>query len=287
MASPQTKNGYTKVANEILETISKTDLNGTQLRIVLVVWRYTYGFGRKQHELSLAFLSEALDTRKSHVDKELTALIDRKIISVVGVGSRRGRVLSFNKNYEEWQVRPTDVGHQPSSTNSRTSSSCNSSTIPSYNCSTKKEITKEKYKKNTRQQKTYDEDNTYFKMALYFFDKVSVVASEAGVEHLIKKANLQKWADEFRKLVELDGVEDKKQILTVMDWVTQDPFWRTNVLSAKKLREKFGELAIKMNAAQKPKQPVQPQQQDSRDKDIEFQRFIANDGDPNEFDWNK
>jgi phage replication O-like protein O len=286
MANPQTNNGYTRIANEILEHISKTDLNGTQLRIVLVIWRYTYGFSRKGHELSLAFLSEALDTRKSHVDKELTALIDRKIVSVVGIGSRRGRVLSFNKNYEEWKDRPTEIGHQPSSTNSSTTSSTTCSTITSHNSSTKKERTKENIKKNTRQPKTYDEENTYFKMALYFFDKVSVVAKEAGVEHLIKRVNLQKWADDFRKLVEIDEVTDKKQILSLMEWVTQDDFWKTNVLSAKKFRVKFGELAIKMNAAKKPKQPKQEQKHDVRDKDIEFQKWVANGGDPADFNWN-
>jgi phage replication O-like protein O len=286
MANPQTEQGYTRIANEILEHISKTDLNGTQLRIVLVIWRFTYGFRRKEHELSLAFLSEALNTRKSHIDKELNALIDRKIISVVGVGSRRGRILKFNKNYEEWQERPTDVGHHPSSTNSRTSSSTTCSTSSSYNCSTKKENIKEKNKKNTRQQKMYDEESSYFKMALYFFDKVSAVANEAGVQHLIKKANLQKWADEFRKLIEIDGV-DKRLAKEVMDWVTQDSFWKTNVLSAKKLREKFSELAIKMNAAKKPKQSTQPQQKqkDIRDKEIEFQRWVQEGNDPNEFDW--
>ncbi|MEH7157508.1 replication protein [Neobacillus drentensis] len=282
MASPQTKNGYTKVANEILEHIMKADLNGTQFRIVTAIWRYTYGFNRKEHELSLTFLSEALSTRKSHVDKELTALIDRKIISVVGVGSRRGRLLSFNKNYDEWQDRPTDVGHQPSSTNSRTSSSCNSSTIPSYNRSTKKEKIKENNKKNTRQPKTYDEDSSFYKMALYFYDKVSAVAEEAGVQHLLKRVNLQKWADEFRKLIEIDGM-DKRLAKEVMDWVTQDDFWKTNVLSAKKLREKFGELAIKMKNSQKPKKPKQPS--DARDKDIEFQKWMANGGDPSEFKW--
>ncbi|MBT2735166.1 replication protein [Bacillus sp. ISL-7] len=285
MANPQTKNGYTQVANEILENISKTDLNGTQMRIVLVIWRYTYGFRRKQHELSLAFLSEAIDTRKSHVDRELTALIDRKIVSVVGVGSRRGRVLSFNKNYEEWQERPTNVVHQPSSHNSSTLSSTTCSTISSHSCGTKKEKIKENNKKNTRQQKTYDEDSSYFKMALYFFDKVSDVAEEAGVQHLLKKVKLQKWADDFRKLVELDGVTDKKQILAVMDWVTQDDFWKTNVLSAKKFRDKFGELAIKMKNSQKTKisKPIQPI--DTRDKDIEFQKWCANGGDPGEFKW--
>jgi predicted RNA-binding protein with RPS1 domain len=121
-------------------------------------------------------------------------------------------------------------------------------------------------------------------MTTYFFDKVSVVAKEAGVEHLLKKANLQKWSDEFRKLIEIDGV-DKRLAKEVMDWVTKDDFWKTNILSAKKLREKFSELAIKMKGSKKPKQPAQQQQRDIRDKDIEFQRWVAEGNDPNEFDW--
>jgi phage replication O-like protein O len=241
MASPQTKNGYTRIANEILENIAKTDLNGTQLRIVMVVWRYTYGFRRKEYEMPLTFLSESINTRKSHVDKELNSLIDRKIINVVGIGKRRGRILSFNKNYEEWDEKPQEPPKEP-----------------------KKPIPPE-----TNKKPKYDENNTYFKMALYFHKLVSEVAKEAGVEHLIKKANMQSWSDDFRKLIEIDGV-DKHLAKAVMDWVTKDSFWKTNVLSAKKLRDKFGELAIKMNATKNPVKPLRETIKDSRDKEIAF-----------------
>lgn len=137
---------------------------------------------------------------------------------------------------------------------------------------------------NTTRQKKYDEDSTYFKMAIYFHEKVSTVANEAGISHLIKKSNMQSWADDMRKLIEIDQV-DKHQAKQVMDWVTQDSFWRTNVLSAKKLRDKFIELAIKMNAEKKPVQPKQKPQYDPRDKEIEFQRWVQDGNDPNDFDW--
>lgn len=260
MASPQTKNGYTRIANEILEKIAKTDLNGTQLRIVMVIWRYTYGFRRKEFEFPLSYIAEKVDTTKSHVDRELSSLIDRRIVNVIGVGQRRGRILSFNKNYEEWSERPAEGQEPPKETR-----------IPKNPPKTNKKL-------------KYDKNNTYYKMALYFHSLVSAVAKEAGVEHLIKKANLQSWADDFRKLIELDGM-DKRLAKNVMDWVTQDDFWKTNVLSAKKLREKFGELAIKMKNSQKPKGPKQIQQSDPRDKEIAFQKWIENGGDPNEFDW--
>lgn len=137
---------------------------------------------------------------------------------------------------------------------------------------------------NTTRQKKYDEDSTYFKMAKYFHEKVSVVANEAGISHLIKKSNMQSWADDMRKLIEIDQV-DKHQAKQVMDWVTEDSFWKTNVLSAKKLRERFMELAIKMNADKKTSQPKQKLQYDPRDKEIEFQRWIQDGNDPDNFDW--
>ncbi|WP_428909439.1 replication protein [Niallia sp. Krafla_26] len=260
MASPQTGNGFTRIANEILDQIIKTNFNGTQYRIVMAIWRYTYGFRRKEYEMPLSFLAEKMDTTKSHVDKELDVLIERKIISVHGVGPRRGRILGFNKNYEEWGDKPPEQEE----------------------VETKKKEVKPKKQKILK----YDENNTYYKMALYFHGLVSAVAKDAGVEHLIKKANLQSWANDFRLLVEKDGVS-KRLAKDVMDWVTKDDFWKTNVLSAKKLREKFGELAIKMNAAQKPKQQKQqPQQQnDIRDKEIAFNKWIAEGNDPNAFDW--
>lgn len=259
MASPQTKNGYTRIANEILEHISKTNLNGTQLRIVMVLWRFTYGFRRKEHEMTLAFLAKAINSTKSHANKELTVLIERNIVSVIGIGPRRGRVLSFNKNYDEW------LGEKPTA-----------QTEP------KEQPKMDKPKKSKKPK--YDESNSYYRMALYFHKLVSQVAKEAGVEHLIKKANLQSWADDFRKLIEIDGM-NKRLAKDVMDWVTQDSFWKTNILSAKKLREKFGELAIKMNASQSSKKPSPQKPKDIRDKEIEFQRFVAGGGDPDEFNW--
>jgi hypothetical protein len=144
-------------------------------------------------------------------------------------------------------------------------------------------------KKNTSSSKkspTYSEDSPYLQMAKYFYNRVSEVARAEGLQHLIIKADMQKWADEFRKLVEIDKVEDKHLIRDVMDWVTTHHFWKTNVLSARKLREKFGELALKMKTEQKQKSKHQtPKTSDPRDKEIAFQRWVMEGNDPNEFDW--
>jgi phage replication O-like protein O len=264
MASPQIEKGHTRIANEIFIQIMRVNLNGTQFRIVMAIWRYTYGFQRKEHEMALSFIAGLIDASKSQVNRELANLIDRKIINSNGIGPNGGRILGFNKDYEEW-----DGGSSEAS-------------------SASKKATTSKHSKKPAKPLKYDEENSYYKMALYFHKRVAAVAKESGVEHLIKRANLQAWADDFRKLIEIDKVT-KKRAKEVMDWVTKDDFWKTNVLSARKLREKFSELAIKMTAAQKPKQrqPAPLQQPDPRDKEIAFQRWVDEGNDPDAFDWSK
>lgn len=144
------------------------------------------------------------------------------------------------------------------------------------------EIKKEKPKNKPKKLK-YDEENSYYKMATYFYSKLDEMAQEEGLGHLLKRANMQRWADDMRKLIEIDKI-DKHTAKEVMDWVVADPFWKANVLSAAKLREQFPKLILKMKGEQK--QPMQQQTKDTRDKEIEFQQWITEGNDPDEFRWN-
>lgn len=103
MASPQTEDGYTPVANEILERIAKLPLNGTQWRIIAVVWRYTYGFSRKSHEISESYIAKAIDIDRRNVRREMATLISKNIIEIVQDASfTNPRIIKFNKNYDSW-----------------------------------------------------------------------------------------------------------------------------------------------------------------------------------------
>lgn len=122
----------------------------------------------------------------------------------------------------------------------------------------------------------YGSESTYYKMALYFKEKIDVMAEGEGLGHLTKRTNLQTWADDFRKLVELDGQRDKELIRKVMDWVVKDEFWRSNVLSAGKFRDQFPKLVLEMRKKRKGsgngtgssgKQPIEIVQAQPADKD--------------------
>lgn len=62
-----------------------------------------------------------------------------------------------------------------------------------------------------------------------------------------KQPNVQKWASDFDKILRIDKrpVED---IRSVMAWAQRDSFWKSNILSPKKLRDKFDTLYMQMNS---------------------------------------
>ncbi|WP_135553292.1 conserved phage C-terminal domain-containing protein [Paenibacillus cymbidii] len=112
--NPNLEDGFTQIANELMEQVPRFKFNGTHLRIILVIWRYTYGFHRKKKDLSVSYIAEATGIYKKQIERELNVLIDRKVVTVVSIATgRRPRILGFNKNYDEWEdVDPSKKGSQ-------------------------------------------------------------------------------------------------------------------------------------------------------------------------------
>lgn len=103
--SVQLENGFTKIAHELLEIIPFYKFNGTQFSVIIVIIRYTYGFNRKDHELSLTYLTQATGIKRSQIDRELTLLIDKKVVLVTQEATAKiSRKLSLNKHYDQWSV---------------------------------------------------------------------------------------------------------------------------------------------------------------------------------------
>ncbi|OUB63523.1 hypothetical protein [Bacillus thuringiensis] len=100
-----------------------------------------------------------------------------------------------------------------------------------------KEKEKEKEKKTPRHKfETCDING-----AKYLFEKIK------GNNPKQKEPNFNNWANEFRLMRERDNREPQ-EIKDVIDWCQADPFWQGNILSPKKLREKFDQLTIQMKS---------------------------------------
>lgn len=103
MASPQLENGYTRIANELLEAIIAAKLNGTQYAVIIALIRATYGFHLKSRTLGLAFFEKQTGRHKRQIAVEIDKLIKRNILIVVRPHSEGiSRELQFNKDYQTW-----------------------------------------------------------------------------------------------------------------------------------------------------------------------------------------
>lgn len=105
MASPQIENGYTTIANEILDHLYKQPLNGTELKVVMCILRYTFGFRRKSHKLSASFIAKWGNCDVSSVKRALKHLRAMKIVICIN-DEKRGVTaeLKLNKDYEQWKL---------------------------------------------------------------------------------------------------------------------------------------------------------------------------------------
>lgn len=99
-----------------------------------------------------------------------------------------------------------------------------------------KVTTEVKYSLSEKDQKFSSDD---LKLAKWMFEKVQEVTPHA-------KANLNDWADVIRLMRERDKLTHKV-IATVFKFANEDSFWKANILSPTKLREKFAQLDAKMN----------------------------------------
>ena len=82
MANPQKENGYTSIANELLEKIYQSNFSLREMKIIFAVIRFTYGFNRKEAELSLRFLSNATNLKYRHTQTTVNNLISKNILII-------------------------------------------------------------------------------------------------------------------------------------------------------------------------------------------------------------
>ena len=106
MASPQLENGHTRIANELLERIIASGLNGTELACIFFIIRKIYGFNKKEDEISLSQFLNAIPVSKETICTALHNLQLVKILRLVkkGTSKNSSNLWAFNKDYDTWQL---------------------------------------------------------------------------------------------------------------------------------------------------------------------------------------
>lgn len=94
------EDGYTRIANELLEAVMLAGLTQHQLLVFMAVMRKTYGFNKKSDWVSNIQLSELTGLFPHKCSAAKTILVKRKIFIL------EGRVVGINKNLSEWITLP-------------------------------------------------------------------------------------------------------------------------------------------------------------------------------------
>lgn len=99
MASPQTSNGFTRLANELLEALMRVPSIGSEaFQVLMYVIRRTYGFNRTAAKISYGDISRATGLERRNAVRGMARLVEKKIVF------RIRETTAINKNYDAWVV---------------------------------------------------------------------------------------------------------------------------------------------------------------------------------------
>ena len=104
MANPQKENGFTPIANEILEILVKACLLGSEYQVVLFVIRKTYGWKKKYDIISLTQFELGTGLSRPTIVKTLKNVLIKNVVVKTPLPSGK-YAFSFNKDYEKWVVK--------------------------------------------------------------------------------------------------------------------------------------------------------------------------------------
>ncbi|EQB7288389.1 replication protein [Morganella morganii] len=245
--------GYTKLANELLESLSCCNLTARQFRVMLALIRKTYGFGKKNDRIADSQLADISGLSRQNVNKAKKELISMNYIV------KDGNKIGVNKEVSAWksQLRDTVSNLETKKVSKLETNEVSSLETHKRNTLKIKENinpTSENSVESSDQPKikstpvrpeaavsspkgdkwgTADD----LKAAQWIYGKVQIVSPT------VAEPAWHNWANDIRLMRQIDG-RTHEEICRLFQWANKDPFWCSNVLCPAKLREKWPTLVI-------------------------------------------
>lgn len=104
MASPQVEEGFTRIANEVLDKLIQAPLGATELRCVLAIIRRSWGWGKREAEIALKQFAELTARDVESIRDALSSLQKKRVIAQVRPPAFNiAATWSVEKNWELWE----------------------------------------------------------------------------------------------------------------------------------------------------------------------------------------
>lgn len=231
MANPQLSNGYTQIANEIMEALYQVNLSPYESRIVWYIFRKTYGFRKKIDRISLSQFVKDIRIDRRLVHRTLKKLSKKNMITPYRDKTKHVSY-EFQKDYEKWNTN--NVTHIDDKNKESVTSLDDTSSVSTDD----KVVSLQTPTKETIQKKTYSLNSYEVRMAELLFSLIK----KRNPGH--KKPDIQEWARHIDLMIRVDGrkVDDIEKLIK---WTQEDDFWQNNILSTASLRKKYDTLWLK------------------------------------------
>lgn len=95
----QLEDGFTRVANELLDAVMASGLSETEMCVVLAVWRKTYGYSKKMDWISNEQIEAMIGKHLTHCSTAKNLLINKKVLL------QEGRKVGMNTNVADWKTK--------------------------------------------------------------------------------------------------------------------------------------------------------------------------------------
>lgn len=142
-STPQLKNGYTRIANELLDALISRNFGLQEYKILLCIIRKTYGFNKKTDDMTLTQIANTTGLDLGNVSKKIKSLSARNIL--LKQQGKYGYILGLNKHYGTWKVLSIQQ-----SVVKTTSEACQNNKISLLNEQSQKKLSKDKTKTDSK-----------------------------------------------------------------------------------------------------------------------------------------
>ncbi|WP_288656610.1 replication protein [Pantoea sp. UBA6567] len=253
------EDGYTRIANELLEAVMLAGMTQHQLLVFMAVMRKTYGFNKKVDWVSNEQLSQLTGMLPHKCSAAKSSLVKRNILT------QEGRLTGINKELSQWINEPYPKKVNSPESGKKTLPESGNGSYPNR-VTTKDNITKDNKDSNSSSENSVESPDSPpanlpalrpeaavqtpkgdkwgteddLKAAEWIFKRVQIVSPNA------RQPNWPAWSNDIRLLRTALQVTHH-DICEVFLWASRDHFWQSNVLSPAKLREKWDTLKIQMN----------------------------------------
>lgn len=105
LKSPQLEDGHIRIANELFDVVWGLPFSHRQHKVIFAIIRKTYGYGKKEDDVSASQIGEFCRMSRTHVTSTLNQLAEMGVITKKP--GAYGSIVGINKHYSQWRLAST------------------------------------------------------------------------------------------------------------------------------------------------------------------------------------